>query len=105
ARGRRADGERLHPGGQDRPVAEGGEEVSRRDTMSHPYDASTKYLVQVRPADWLALVGRSTRARVELLDTDLATVTAAADRILRVHDSPPWVFHLELQANRDADLV
>ena len=55
--------------------------------MSHPYDASTKYLIQVRLPDLLPLVARPTGARVELVDADLATVTAAADRVLRVHDA------------------
>jgi hypothetical protein len=72
--------------------------------MSHPYDASTKYLVQVRLADWLPLCGHSTTARTEVIDTDLATVTAAADRVLRVHEDPPWLLHLELQSSRDPDL-
>jgi predicted transposase YdaD len=73
--------------------------------MSHPYDASTKYLVQVRLADWLPLCGRTTTARVEVIDADLATVTAAADRVLRVHEDPPWLLHLELQSSRDPDLA
>jgi hypothetical protein len=73
--------------------------------MPHPYDASTKYLVQTRLADWLPFAGRPTRARVEIIDADLATVTAAADRVLRVHDEPPWLLHLELQSSRDPDLV
>jgi hypothetical protein len=73
--------------------------------MSHPYDASTKYLVQTRLADWLPLVGPATTARVEVIDADLATVTAAADRVLRVHDDPPWLLHLELQSSRDPDLL
>ena len=69
--------------------------------MSHPYDASTKYLVQTRLADWLPLCGRTTTAAVEIVDADLATVTAAADRVLRVHETPPWLFHVELQSSRD----
>src|SRR6516162_1148968 len=73
--------------------------------MSHPYDASTKYLVEARLADWLPLCGRATAARVEVIDADLATVTAAADRVLRVHDDPPWLLHLELQSSRDPDLL
>jgi hypothetical protein len=72
--------------------------------MPHPFDASTKYLVQTRLADWLPLVGPATSARVEVIDADLATVTAAADRVLRVHDDPPWLLHLELQSSRDPDL-
>lgn len=50
------------------------------------------------------MCGRTTTARVEVIDADLATVTAAADRVLRVHDDRPWILHLELQSSRDPDL-
>lgn len=73
--------------------------------MSHPYDASTKYLVQTRLADWLPLCGRTTNAAVEVVDSDLATVTAAADRVLCVQENPPWLFPIELQSSRDPGLL
>jgi hypothetical protein len=73
--------------------------------MPHPYDASTKYLVETRLADWLALCGRATTAPVKIINADLATVTAAADRVLWIGENPPWLAHLELQASRDPDLV
>jgi hypothetical protein len=73
--------------------------------MSHPYDAGTKYLVQTRLADWLPLCGLTTTAEIQVIDADLATVTAAADRVLRVCENPPWLMHLELQASRDDDLL
>lgn len=73
--------------------------------MSLPCDASTKYLVHTRLADWLPLVGLAARGQVEIIDSDLATVTAAADRVLRIDDAPPWLLHLELQSSRDPDLV
>ena len=73
--------------------------------MPHPYDASTKYLIQTRLADWLPLCGRTTTAELQVIDADLATVTAAADRVLRVCEDPPWLLHLELQASRDPDLL
>jgi hypothetical protein len=73
--------------------------------MSHRYDASTKYLVQTRLADWLPLCGRTTSAEIQIIDADLATVTAAADRVLRICEDPPWLAHLELQSSRDPDLV
>lgn len=72
--------------------------------MSHPYDASTKYLVEVRLADWQPLSGRPTTARVAVIDADLSTVTAAADRVLRIEETPPWLMHLELQSSRDPDV-
>jgi hypothetical protein len=72
--------------------------------MSHPYDASTKYLVENRLADWLPLCGRVATGPVEIVSADLSTVTAAADRALRVHGDPPWLLHTELQSSRDPDL-
>jgi hypothetical protein len=71
--------------------------------MSHPYDASTKHLLQTRLADWLPLSGRTTTAELRVIGADLATVTAAADRVLRVCEDPPWL-QFELQASRDPDL-
>jgi hypothetical protein len=73
--------------------------------MPHPYDASTKYLVETRLADWLSLCGRMTTAKSEVIGADLATVTAAADRVLRVYEDTPWLLHLELQSSRDLDLL
>ena len=73
--------------------------------MPHRYDASTKYLIQTRLADWLPLSGRTTTAELQVIDADLATVTAAADRVLRVCEDPSWLLHLELQASRDPDLL
>jgi hypothetical protein len=73
--------------------------------MSLPYDASTKYLVEAKLPDWLPLCGRTTTAPVEVLDSDLSTVTAAADRVLHVLEDPAWIMHLELQSSRDPDLL
>ena len=76
-----------------------------RNRTSHRYDASTKYLVQTRLADWLPLCGLTTTAPIQIIDSDLATVTAAADRVLRICEDPPWLAHIELQSSRDPDLI
>jgi hypothetical protein len=73
--------------------------------MPHAYDANTKYLVQTRPADWLALCGRTTMSPVEIVDSDLSAVTSAADRVLRILEDPAWLLHLELQSSRDLKLL
>jgi hypothetical protein len=75
-----------------------------RCAMSLPFDASTKYLLETRLADWLPLSGRITTAPVEIVNSDLSTVTAAADRVLRVQEKPPWLLHVELQTGRDLGL-
>jgi len=71
--------------------------------MPQPFDASTKSLIEAQPADWLAYLGLPAAA-VELIPADLSTVTAAADKVLRVAAPAPWLAHLELQASRDPDL-
>jgi hypothetical protein len=73
--------------------------------VSHPYDASTKYLIEARLADWLPLCGRTTTAELEIINADLSTVTAAADRVLLVREDPSWLLHLELVSSRDDDLL
>ena len=55
------------------------------------------------PADWLAYLGIKPSIPVEVIDADLSTVTTQADRVLLVHDTEPWLLHLELQASRDID--
>jgi hypothetical protein len=40
-----------------------------------------------------------------VIDADLATVTAASDKVVRVLDAPPWLLHLELQAAHETNLA
>ena len=73
--------------------------------MSHPIDASVKHLVTEWLPDWLPLSGRRADGPVEVIDADLSTVTAQADKVLRVGGDPPWLLHLELQSYRDPELA
>lgn len=72
--------------------------------MGKPFDATLKHLLEKYPRDWLRLVGVEPKGRVELIDADLATVSASADKVFRVNDSRPWLLHLELQASCDSHL-
>ena len=56
--------------------------------MSHPIDASVKHLVTERLADWLPLSGRAATGPLEVIDADLSTVTAYADKVRRVGGDP-----------------
>jgi hypothetical protein len=67
--------------------------------MSKPYDVSTKFLVETHLPDWLALSRRQTTSPAVIIDADLATVTAAADKVLRVEEAEPLLFHIELQSS------
>ncbi|HEV2472572.1 MAG TPA: hypothetical protein VGS41_07915, partial [Chthonomonadales bacterium] len=71
--------------------------------MAGPFDATTKHLVEAHPDDWLRLAGLK-GVTAEAIDADLSTVTAEADKVLRVAADPPWLMHLELQAGYLPDL-
>lgn len=72
--------------------------------MPKPFDATLKELITGYPRDWLARFGLPSGLPVRLIDTDLSTVTALADRVLRVEDMEPWLFHVEMQSGRDPGL-
>jgi predicted transposase YdaD len=66
--------------------------------MDRPFDPSLKALAEVAPADWLPLAGRRKR-RVTLEDTDIGTViSGATDKLLRVHDDPEYLLHLDFES-------
>jgi hypothetical protein len=70
--------------------------------VSKPYDATSKELLQADPAGWAAFLGVvRPPERVKLIDSDLATVTAAADKVLRIEDAQPWIIDIEFQSWRD----
>ena len=72
--------------------------------MPKPYDATTKFLVEGFPADWLALAGLTPSGRVEVVDANLSTITAEADKVLRVAGPDPWLSHVEFQASHEGHL-
>ncbi len=66
-----------------------------------PYDPTLKALVETEPESWPALFGRPT-GPTEVIDADIATVSGAADKVLRVAADPPYLLHLEFVAGHDA---
>jgi len=72
--------------------------------MSKNYDAGLKVLLETHLDDWLALVPRKPHGPVRIIDSDVATVTAATDKVLRIDDPVPWILHVELQSGRDPSL-
>ncbi|MDP8925243.1 MAG: hypothetical protein M3O34_20555 [Chloroflexota bacterium] len=69
-----------------------------------PFDVSPKYLIEGDPEAWLAWVGLPVNGPVQTIDTDVSTVLAEVDKVLRVGAPSPWLAHFELQASRDRRL-
>jgi predicted transposase YdaD len=70
--------------------------------MPKPFDVATKHLVEADPLAWLRFLNLPGET-AELIEADLATVVAEADRILRV-TNPDYLAHLELQASYKVDM-
>ena len=70
--------------------------------MAKSFDAATKRLVEYDPMAWLRYVGLPGTS-VTLEDADLSTITAEADRFLRVSE-PDYLVHIELQASYEVDM-
>src|SRR6266699_1949589 len=69
--------------------------------MPKPHDSTTKRLVETNPADWLALVGLPL-GPTSLVDTDLSTIIAEADRMVQVEAETPYLFHAEFETGHHA---
>jgi predicted transposase YdaD len=69
--------------------------------VSKPYDATAKDLLELDPAAWTRFVGADAPVGVELIDSELSTITAAADKVVRVLGAEPWVLDIEFQSWRD----
>src|SRR5947208_1583978 len=72
--------------------------------MAKKYDVGLKVLLETHLDDWLALVPRKPKGAVRIIDSDVATVTAATDKVVWIDDPTPWILHVELQSKRDPSL-
>jgi hypothetical protein len=65
------------------------------------YDSTTKNLVQTAPLDWVILAGFPNAKSARIIDTDVSTITAQADKVILVDELLPWIVHIEFQAAYD----
>ena len=72
--------------------------------MSKLFDALTRSLLEKYPADWLNQLGLIHGEPVRVMNSDLSSVTAEADKVIRVEGPQPWLVHIELQAGYDRTL-
>jgi hypothetical protein len=72
--------------------------------MAKPFDATTKDLLESDPVAWMAYLGLHPHGAVEVIDSDLSTITAEADKVFRVAEPEPYLVHIEMQSSADATL-
>src|SRR5579872_5923067 len=69
------------------------------------FDASLKDVFEDHPADWAAWLGASGVRSVKVIDADVSTVTAAADKAMMIDSGgPQWILHPEFVSGRDLAL-
>ncbi len=76
------------------------------EKMPKPFDATTRKLFEMGPAEWARFLrARLTDpSRVSVIDSNISTVIAEADKVLWVGEPDPWIEHVEFQAGRDSGL-
>jgi hypothetical protein len=72
--------------------------------MAKPFDAGVRVLIEQYLPDWLAITPRQAQGPARVIDSDLSTISAEADKLLYIDDPQPWILHLEPQANWDGNL-
>lgn len=66
-----------------------------------PYDPTLKTLVEIEPESWPVLFGYA-KAATGVIDADIATISGAADKVLRVAGDPAYLLHLEFVSGHDS---
>ena len=56
--------------------------------MPGPFDTIAKDLVHTYPLDWLRFVGQTAPGAADVIEADLSTVAAEANKVLRVQAPP-----------------
>jgi hypothetical protein len=72
--------------------------------MSKRFDAATKEMLDDDPEAWAAYLGVHVEGMIRVIDTDLSTVSAVADKVYRVEGPQSHLLHVEMQASSDGTL-
>jgi len=68
--------------------------------MPGPSDNALKHLTELSPQDWVVRGGWSA-APATLIDADIATISGAADKVIRVAGPSDWLLALDFHAGHD----
>jgi predicted transposase YdaD len=71
--------------------------------MSKPFDATMRKLFELEPAAWLEFLGIPVPDpdQVQVIDSNVSTVTAEADKVVRIGGPEPVIVHAEFLSGRD----
>src|SRR5437588_2959246 len=69
--------------------------------MPGPLDDILKHLTELSPQGWVVQGGWSA-APATVIDADIATISGAADKVIRVTGPPDWLLSVDFQAGHDA---
>src|SRR5262245_5431259 len=68
--------------------------------MPGPIDDTLKHLTELSPQDWV-VQGGWPAAPATVIDADIATLSGATDKVIRVVGPPDWLLNVEFQAGHD----
>jgi predicted transposase YdaD len=71
----------------------------------NPYDVAAKELVWVDPSCLQQRLGIDPTWPVDVIESGITTLTASADKVIRVGGPSPFLLNLEFQGNHQTDLV
>lgn len=66
-----------------------------------PFDVATRYLIDDDPEAWLTCARLPINGPAHVIESDVSTVLAQVDKVMKVDAPSPWLAHLELQASYD----
>jgi predicted transposase YdaD len=69
------------------------------------FDVSAKELVWDDPVAWLDRLGIGPPGPIEVIDSEITALTAAADKVIRVSGPEPYMVNIELQSSHQMDLA
>jgi predicted transposase YdaD len=68
-----------------------------------PFDATLKEMAERRPRPWMSLLLGRPVAEVQVINADLSTITAEADKLFRIGGPRPWIVHTEFESSYKSD--
>ena len=71
--------------------------------MSKPFDATLKAILEASPTNWPRLAGLRV-GQAEVIDSDISTVTAATDKVIRILGDHPYLLPIDFQGSPDSSL-